>query len=45
MKMQEGKQGEINEFITELGARIGIGDDVTFGIAMKTGISLRGYRK
>ena len=45
MKMQDGKQGEINEFITELGTRIGIGDDVTFGIAMKTGISLRSYRK
>ena len=45
MKIQEGKQGEIDEFISEIGERIGIGDDVTFGIAMKTGISLRSYRK
>lgn len=45
LKIQDGKQGEIDEFITEIGIRIGIGDDVSFGIAMKTGISLRSYRR
>jgi serine/threonine protein phosphatase PrpC len=45
LKMQDGKQTEIDEFITQIGNKIGIGDDVTFGIAMKTGISLRGYKK
>ena len=45
LKVQDGKQAEIDEFITQIGKQIGIGDDVTFGIAMKTGISLRSYRK
>lgn len=45
MKLQDGKQAEIDEFIVSVGEKIGIGDDVTFGIAMKTGISLRSYRK
>lgn len=45
MKLQNGKQGEIDEFIGSLGEKIGIGDDVSFGIAMKTGISLRSYKK
>lgn len=45
LKIQDGKQGEIDEFITSLGEQIGIGDDVSLGIAMKTGISLRGYKK
>jgi hypothetical protein len=45
IKMQEGKQQEIDDFILSVGREIGIGDDVTFGIAMKTGISLRSYRK
>jgi serine/threonine protein phosphatase PrpC len=45
LKIQDGKQAEIDEFITQIGTKIGIGDDVTFGIAMKTGISLRSYRK
>ena len=44
LKIQDGKQAEIDEFITQIGTKIGIGDDVTVGIAMKTGISLRGYR-
>ena len=34
-----------DDFIVSVGEKIGIGDDVTFGIAMKTGISLRSYRK
>ena len=45
LKIQDGKQAEIDEFIVLVGEKIGIGDDVSFGIAMKTGISLRSYRK
>ena len=45
IKLQEGKQVEMDEFITAMGERIGIGDDVSFAMAMKTGISLRGYRR
>ena len=45
LKAQEGKLEEINKFIVAVGENLGIGDDVTFGIAMKTGISLRSYRK
>ena len=45
LKIQDGKQIEIDEFIVSVGEKIGIGDDVSFGIAMKTGISLRSYRK
>lgn len=45
LKIQDGKQTEIDDFIVSVGEKIGIGDDVTFGIAMKTGISLRSYRK
>ena len=45
LKIQDGKQVEIDAFITTIGEKIGIGDDVSFGIAMKTGISLRSYRK
>lgn len=45
IKLQEGKYDEMEEFIVKLGEKIGIGDDVSFGIAMKTGISLRGYQK
>ena len=45
IKLQEGKQEEIDEFITAMGERIGIGDDVSLAMAMKTGISLRGYRR
>lgn len=45
IKMQQGKLQEINDFITTIGEQIGIGDDVTFGIAIKTGISLRGYNR
>ena len=45
VKMQEGKQKEIEDFIVSVGEKLGIGDDVTFGIAIKTGISIRSYRK
>ena len=45
MKLQEGKQAEMDEFITAMGEKIGIGDDVSLAVAMKTGISLRGYRR
>ncbi|MGN0796476.1 MAG: protein phosphatase 2C domain-containing protein [Christensenellales bacterium] len=45
LKIQDGKQVEIDDFIVSVGEKIGIGDDVSFGIAMKTGISLRSYRK
>ena len=45
IKLQEGKSKEIDEFISKIGAEIGIGDDVTFGIAVKNGISLRSYKK
>lgn len=45
LKIQDGKQVEIDDFIVSVGEKIGIGDDVTFGIAMKTGVSLRSYRK
>ena len=45
LKMQEGKQAEIDEFITMVGEKIGIGDDVSLGIAMKVGVSLRSYKK
>jgi serine/threonine protein phosphatase PrpC len=44
LKLQQGKNDEIDEFITRVGQQIGIGDDVTLGIAMKKGISLRGYK-
>ena len=45
LKMQDGKQIEIDEFIVSVAEKIGIGDDGSFGIAMKTGISLRSYKK
>lgn len=45
MKLQEGKQSEIDEFITAMGERIGLGDDVSLALAMKTDVSLRGYRQ
>jgi hypothetical protein len=45
IKLQEGKLLEIDEFIAAMGERIGIGDDVSLAMAMKTGISLRGYRR
>ena len=45
IKLQEGKQAEMDEFITAMGEKIGIGDDVSLAMAMKTGISLRGYRR
>ena len=45
IKMLEGKQGEINDFIVSLGEQIGIGDDVSFGMAIKNGISLRSYKR
>ena len=44
LKLQQGRNDEIDEFITRVGQQIGIGDDVTLGIAMKKGISLRGYK-
>ena len=44
LKLQNGEQKEMDKFITTLGEEIGIGDDVTFGIAMKTDISLRNYQ-
>lgn len=45
IKMHEGKYREIDEYINLMGKNIGIGDDVSFGIAMKTAISLRSYKK
>lgn len=45
LKLQDGKYNEIEEFIVKLGEKIGIGDDVTLGLAMKTGISLRSYKR
>ena len=45
IKLLEGKHAEIDEFITALGEKIGIGDDVSLAIAMKSGVSLRGYKK
>ena len=45
IKLQEGKLVEIDGFITAMGEKIGIGDDVSLAMAMKTGISLRGYRR
>lgn len=45
LTLQEGNLQEMNDFIVKLGEKIGIGDDVSFGIAMKTGISLRGYKR
>ena len=45
IKLQEGKHREINDFVLELGQRIGIGDDVSFAIAMRTNISLRSYKR
>ena len=44
MKLQEGKEREIGEFVKTLGEEIGIGDDVSLAVAMKTDISLRGYK-
>jgi len=45
IKMQQGKLQEIDNFVATIGEKIGIGDDVTFGIAIKTDISLRGYKR
>ena len=45
MKLQDEKQRDIDAFIFSMAEKIGIGDDVSFGIAMKTGISIRSYRK
>ena len=45
MKLQDEKQRDIDAFILSMAEKIGIGDDVSFGIAMKTGISIRSYRK
>ena len=45
LKLQDGKEKEIGEFIKTLGEEIGIGDDVSLAVAMKTDISLRGYKK
>ena len=44
IKLQDGKEREIGDFITTLGEEIGIGDDVSLAVAMKAGISLRGYK-
>ena len=43
-KLIEGKSSEIGEFIQELGERIGNGDDVSLGIAMRSDVSLRRYK-
>ena len=45
VELQEGKYKEMDEFITRMGEKIGIGDDVSLAMAMKTGVSLRGYRR
>jgi restriction endonuclease len=45
LKIQDGKQTEIDDFIVSVGEKIGIGDDVSFGVAMKSGISLRSYKR
>lgn len=45
LNLQEGKQQEIDEYVTAMGEKVGIGDDVSLAIAMKTGISLRGYKQ
>ena len=44
-KLAEEKRSEIDAFITKLGSELGIGDDVTLSVAIKSSISLRGYRK
>ena len=45
LKLQEGVYAEIDGFITAMGEKIGIGDDVSLAMAMKTGVSLRGYKR
>ena len=45
MKLQEGKYQEIGDFVMLMGEKIGIGDDVSLAMAMKTGVSLRGYTR
>ena len=45
LKLQTGKQTEMDAFITALGERIGCGDDVSLALAMKTDVSLKGYKK
>lgn len=45
IKLQDEKQKEIEEFVVSMAEKIGIGDDVSFGIAMKMGVSLRSYKK
>ena len=45
IKIQDGQLKEVDEFITAIGEKLGIGDDASLGIAMKTGISLRSYRR
>ena len=44
LKLQTGQHREIADFIDEMGCKIGIGDDVSLALAMKSGVSLRGYR-
>lgn len=43
VKLIEGKYSDINDFIITVGENIGIGDDVTLGIALKSQISLKKY--
>lgn len=45
MKLLEGKQVEIDDFVKQMGEKIGIGDDVTLSLAMKSNVSLRAYRE
>ena len=45
LKLQEGRLEEMDAFITLMGEKIGIGDDVSLAMAMKTGVSLRGYKR
>ena len=45
LNLQEGRYEETADFLKDLGEKLGTGDDVSMAIAMKTGISLRGYRR
>ena len=44
IRLQEGDYRQIDEFVELIGKKHGIGDDVSLGIAMKAGISLRRYK-
>ena len=44
VKLLEGNKVEIDNFVKQMGEKLGIGDDVTLALAMKSNTSLRTYK-